>query len=80
MRIVGLRSADGTARAYPLEEIAKAGGSVVEHFDGHEIRIEHDGAAPGFHVQAPDEVEVIEGFWFAWMAFHPNSSVYRAAP
>ena len=26
----------------------------------------------------PSEVEVVEGFWFAWAAFHPKTSVYTA--
>ena len=32
-----------------------------------------------FAVQAPPEVEAVEGFWFAWAAFHPETSVYTAA-
>jgi hypothetical protein len=29
-----------------------------------------------FSVEAPPDVEVVEGYWFAWMAFHPESSVF----
>jgi hypothetical protein len=77
-RVVGLRLADGRARAYPAAEIRKAGGQVTDRFAGHEVRIEYHPADSTFDVSAPDEVDVIEGFWFAWMAFHPGSTVYRA--
>ncbi len=33
----------------------------------------------GFENRQPTEVEVVEGFWFAWAAFHPKTSVYTAA-
>ncbi len=31
-----------------------------------------------FDVEAPGQVEVIEGYWFAWAAFHPRASVFVA--
>ena len=77
MRVVGLRLA-GEARAYPADEIVKAGGRVSDRFAGHEVRIAYDGESQLWSVSAPDGVDVIEGFWFAWMAFHPQSTVYRA--
>ena len=80
MRVVGLRLADGTARAYPAEEIRRSGGRVRDRFAGHDVLIEYGGGEQGFVVEAPAVVEVIEGFWFAWMAFHPESSLYRANP
>jgi hypothetical protein len=76
-RVVGLRSADGRARVYPADELRAAGGSVRDAFAGHEVRIDIDGNG-GFSVEAAESIEVIEGFWFAWMAFHPKSTVYRA--
>jgi len=77
-RVLGLRLADGSARAYPAAEIKKAGGFVAERFAGHEVQIKVGGSPETFEVEAPDAVDVIEGFWFAWMAFRPESTVYRA--
>ena len=37
-----------------------------------------DADAQGFRVEAPESLEVIEGFWFAWSAFHPETSVATA--
>lgn len=78
MRTVGLRLADGTARAYPLAEVARAGGSVVEEFAGRSVAIRFDADSQSFEVEAPESVEVIEGFWFAWAAFHPDTTVFVA--
>lgn len=78
MRVVGLRLADGRARVYPLVEIERSEGPVRDRFGGHAVRVAH--GPEGFVVEAPGEIDVVEGYWFAWMAFHPESSVYRAGP
>lgn len=75
---IGLRLRSGEARAYPASELARSGGAVRERFAGRPVRVAYDEARQVFAVGAPDEVEVVEGFWFAWMAFHPESSVFRA--
>ena len=59
-------------------EVARAGGAVEEPFLGRRVRIAYDVDRQVFDVEAPAEVEVIEGFWFAWTAFHPETSVYSA--
>ena len=75
---VGLRLAKGTARAYPAVELVRAGGAVEERFAGREVKVSYDPERESFSVEAPPEVEVVEGYWFAWMAFHPESSVFGA--
>jgi hypothetical protein len=77
--VVGLRTADGVARAYSAEEVADAGGSVIERFAGHGVEIRFDGSTASFQVTAPPEIEVVEAYWFAWAAFHPETSIFRAA-
>jgi hypothetical protein len=73
---LGLRVPGEGARAYPATELARNGGPVEERFLGRRVRISHDGES--FHVEAPPEIEVVEGFWFAWAAFHPDTSVFEA--
>jgi hypothetical protein len=80
MLTVGLRIPGGAARAYPSAEVVRAGGSVEESFEGHPVRIVFDAAAKTFAISAPAAIDVIEGFWFAWAAFHPETTVYTAAP
>jgi hypothetical protein len=75
MRTVGLRLADGTARAYPLREIVAAGGTITERFGGGEVRVAWETETETFEVEAPAGVEVIEGYWFAWAAFHRETTV-----
>ena len=78
MLTVGLRLAGGPARAYPADEVEDAGGRVEETFEGRPVAVVYDGVERTFRVEAPDDVEVIEGYWFAWAAFHPESSVFEA--
>jgi hypothetical protein len=75
MPTLGLRLADGTARAYPSEELEAAGGVMEERFGGHAVRVAWDSDSETFAVDAPEPVEVIEGYWFAWSTFHPDTSV-----
>jgi hypothetical protein len=79
MPTLGLRVPGEGARAYPASELARAGGSLEERFLGHPVRIAYDADRQVFDVDAPPEVEVVEGFWFAWAAFHPDTSVYTFA-
>jgi len=79
MPTLGLRVAGGAARAYPASELVAAGGAVKETFAGRAVRIRYDAEAQVFDVQAPEPIQVVEGFWFAWTAFHPETSVFRAA-
>ena len=80
MPTAGLRLPGGPARAYPAEELVRAGGRVRERFAGRPVSVAYDADEGLFRVEAPPEVEVIEGYWFAWAAFHPETEVFRAAP
>jgi len=76
MITLGLRVPGVAARAYPSVEVIRAGGSVEERFEGHSVRISYDPVTRTFDVSAPASIEVIEGFWFAWAAFHPETTVF----
>jgi len=78
MPTLGLRVPGGAARAYPALELQRAGGVIEEVFAGHAVRVAYDEQAQGFRVEAPESLEVVEGFWFAWSAFHPETSVSTA--
>ena len=60
-------------------ELARAGAPVEERFLGHRVRIAYDADRQVFEVEAPPQVEIVEGFWFAWAAFHPDTSVFLAS-
>ncbi|MCP3984550.1 MAG: DUF3179 domain-containing protein [bacterium] len=80
MPTLGLRIPDTTARGYPAAELVRAGGYVEEELAGEKVRIRYDDVAQVFDVVASERVEVVEGFWFAWAAFHPDASLFRVAP
>ena len=75
---LGVRLPDGSTRAYPSSEIEAAGGAVTEKLSGFEIRVVYDEALRAFTIEAPEGVEYIQGYWFAWSAFHPDTTVYTA--
>jgi hypothetical protein len=79
MPTLGLRVPGDGSRAYPASELVRAGAPVEERFLGRRVRIAYDAGRQVFDVEAPAEVEVVEGFWFAWAAFHPETSVYSAS-
>jgi len=78
MRTLGLRHPDGRARGYPLVELQRAGGRVSESPFGKPVTIHLAPKSLAFEVAAPEPIEVIDGYWFAWAAFHPEASVYEA--
>jgi hypothetical protein len=80
MPTLGVRTRDGAARAYTGAELANAGGEIEETFEGHSLRVAYDSEKQVFDAQIPEELEVIEGYWFAWAAFHPETTVFVAVP
>ena len=76
---VGRRGPGAAGRAYAAAELGAAGGEVRERFAGHSVRIRFDPDQEVFDVEAPSEVEIVEAYWFAWMAFHPETTVFKAA-
>lgn len=79
--IVGVRVGEQT-RAYPVAVIARApGGRVEDKFGGGTVMLEAQES--GTHVEileAPEEAQVVHTFWFAWKAFHPETTIYTAGP
>ena len=80
MPTLGVRLATGAARAYPAQEVQRAGGLVQESFEGRSVQVSYQAESKTFDVEAPLELEVIEGYWFAWAAFHPGTTVFVAEP
>lgn len=78
MPTIGVVAPDGRTRAYPASELAAAGGSVRDRLAGKEVQVSYDPGQEVFHFEAPPDYQVVEGYWFAWAAFHPRTSVYRA--
>ena len=66
-------------KAYPISEIQRAPDGVVrDTIDGQTIVLEADGQTGAVRVvEAPAKAFVAHTFWFAWVAFEPETEVYR---
>ena len=42
-----------------------------------ELRIAYDSATGTFSWEVPEGVELVESYWFAWKAFHPDTQIWR---
>lgn len=79
-RILGLVM-DGVAKAWPFVELNKHGGSVIkDSINNKAVTIhwnqEHQS---GTVIASNGELlPAIQGFWFAWYAFHPDTLVFKA--
>jgi hypothetical protein len=80
--VLGLRI-NGTAKAYPfsvLERVVDRAGTLQDKVGGHRLTIRYDRVHRT--AEAVDEqgrpLAGILAFWFAWVAFHPETEVLSA--
>ena len=76
-RVLGIAIGD-QSRAYPLEVIAKGSGSIEDRLGGTSIRIDVDEEGQVLDVVDAGGKPVVHlfAYWFAWQAFHPDTTVY----
>lgn len=74
--VLGVR-ARNRSRAYLGSILTRAGGSAIDEFEGHRIRIEYDSDLGIFRYRVPDSLEVTEAYWFAWKAHQPDTEVWQ---
>lgn len=69
---------NGEARAWPFTELPAEGRVITDSVGGQRVRLEYDHAAQAASLLDEDgqEIPSFTAFWFAWVAFHPNTSVY----
>lgn len=78
--IVGLEL-NGEARAWPFEELERSGRTVIEDELGGEpleVHFNPDARTAQVFDAEGEEKASTTAFWFAWYAFHPDTSVYTA--
>ncbi len=68
---------DGMRRAYLGSLVTQAGGKVDDEFQGRRVHLEYSSRDATFRWEIPADVEVTEGYWFAWKAFHPDTEVWH---
>lgn len=73
---------DGVAQAYPLSELEKSGSVVQDEIGGKPVTVRFDkrGQSAEIFDEQGNQLPGVLAYWFAWYAFHPDTSVYRAPP
>ncbi len=79
-RVLGITIAD-ESRAYPLEVLENRSGSLQDRLGGTSIRIDIDAEGQVVDVVDANGKPVVHlfAYWFAWQAFHPDTTVYAKA-
>lgn len=79
--VVGVE-VNGFTRAYPVDAVANApGGRLEEDTDAGRIVLEAADGGEGVRVaETPPDARTVHTFWFAWVAFHPETTLYGEAP
>lgn len=77
-RVLGVE-VNGQARAYPLSQLKTKIGMLKGDIGGKTITIEisPDGEVVAVKDQDGATVSPIYSYWFAWQAFHPETTVYQ---
>jgi len=71
---------NGHYKVYPFSELAHTAGEVSDEIDGEKVLVRFDKAQRSAQVfnAGGKPIPSLTGFWFAWMAFHPDSAVFSA--
>ncbi len=78
--VVGL-DVDGVYKAYPFVELDRQGKSrFSDQVNGSTFHFDWDSRNRSVRITDAEgrEVAAIQGFWFAWFAFHPETQVFKA--
>jgi hypothetical protein len=77
-RVIGIE-VSGKFRAYPFSELSKTSGHIKERFNGVPVSIVFDKTNGSGHAKSNNKaLQQMTVFWFAWYAFHPETSVYTS--
>ena len=76
--VLGIQ-ADGVTKAYPFEELRRTSGVVRDRLGEREITVRYADEAAWAEDDQGNPLTAIRLFWFAWIAFHPDTEVYTAA-
>jgi hypothetical protein len=80
-QVIGLEI-DGVYKAYPFIELQEHNQSrFVDSINGVSVTIDWDSENRSVEISDDngERIAVIQGFWFAWFAFHPDTLVFQAS-
>ena len=72
---------NGATKAYPLPLLGRKQGVLKDKIGKHPVQIvlSEEGQVAKVLDSQSRTIPVIFAYWFAWQAFHPDTSVYEAA-
>ncbi len=78
-RVLGLE-VDGQFKAYPFAELSRTDGVIKDNVNGKALVIyyNHNSHSARVTDAAGKPLPGITAFWFAWVAFHPETAVFKA--
>ncbi|SDM54955.1 Protein of unknown function [Geoalkalibacter ferrihydriticus] len=70
---------DGTAKAYPLEELRKSG-KLKDRLAANTLSFSFDEVTGELRItdQDGERVPYISAYWFVWREIHPDSELFRS--
>lgn len=76
--VIGLE-VNGSFRAYPFIELLRVSADINERFAGEDVRVHFDAInrTGAVYDSKGDEIPTIISYWFAWIAFHPDTEVFK---
>lgn len=80
--VVGI-TVDEAALALPFEQLDKLEGALAVTVGGRDLEVSWDSASASarvFERETGVEIPATSGYWFAWVAFHPDTALYDPRP
>ena len=76
--VIGI-AGDKGVKAWPFVELGKSPGEIKDDLGDEPVTVFYDTEARSGRVVDSDGAEIpsVQAFWFAWMAFHPDSEIYQ---
>ena len=78
--VIGLEI-DGQFKAYALSELPRRDNRIYDQHAGQDVVVEYDRDNLTGRVldSRGDEIPTFTAFWFAWVAFHPDTAVWQGS-
>ena len=74
-------SAGGQDEAFPLSKLGDAAMPVRTRLGGMDLTISYDADSGAATASVSGKrIPIYNGYWFAWAAFHPKTTIWSAAP
>jgi len=70
----------GAEKVWPFSELKKVGSPVTDSVGDQQLQVFYDAVADRAWItdETGKLLPAVRGYWFAWMAFYPDSSVFEA--